>query len=482
MNKIEQIMRKRNIRKYLNNVLASMLVAVCIYSCSNDNLIGDTDKEEKDTKYLAISLNTSDKEDGAENDLRSSGTPVYSEENKIYSLEVLVFKTDGDKKLDGYKSVPRATDAITGDAKEVYEVKGVEITAGTRDIYVIANAPDNYFSAKALSPAGLTISEFKAMTVKLSDQREYAHSGAIVNPEDIPIGGVTPSNQSTDLIMCGYKQVVCSNMHDQQYLGYTTNGGRPTSIIDNSGYVLDGTNPYFVERLVARVAFKKITFNLPSTLNLEAGYPTSVYEYSLDSVFMMNVKTASYFVSDNTAPLAGNFGHGNKDGYLFLQNGLANISATSTLAGSLEEGINSEAYDATLEGNPIQPPTGANYSPLWFYVFENYKTVLNPTYFVIGARFDFISTRDGKAKTVKCYYPIVINANGIGNGNADHNFIKRNYQYSVTAVIRGLGNFYNESLVEELRSASVKESPSSVIEIEETVGQNLFPWIGNVYK
>lgn len=481
MNKIEQIMRKRNIRKYLNDVLVSMLVAVCICSCSSDNLTGDIDdNKEKDLKYLSISLNTTEKEEGAENNLRSSGTPDYSKENKIYSLEVLVFKSDG--KLDGYKSVPRVVDGVTGNTKEVYEVKGVGITAGTRDIYVIANAPDNYFSAKAAAPGGFTISEFKAITVNLSDQKIYAHSGAIVNPEDIPIGGVTPSDLATDLIMCGYKQVVCSNTHDQQYLGYTTNSGRPESVIDNSGYVLDGTNPYYVERLAARVAFKKITFNLPSTLTLEPGYPTSVYEYSLDSVFMMNVKTASYFNSDNAAPVTGYFGHGNRNGYLFLKNGLANISSSSTLSNTLEEGINSAAYDATLEGNPVQPPTGANYSPLWFYVFENYKSVQNPTYFVIGARFDFISTHDGKAKTVKCYYPIVINANGIANGKADHNYIKRNYQYSVTAVIKGVGSFYDASLVEELRSASVNEAPRSVIEIEETVGKNLFPWIGNVYK
>lgn len=480
MNKIEQIMRKRNIRKYLNDVLVSMLVAVCICSCSSDNLTDDIDNKEKDLKFLAISLNTSDKENGAENNVRSTGTPVYSEENKIYSLEVLAFKSD-DGTLDGYKSVPRAVDAA-GNAKEIYEVKAVGITAGTREIYVIANAPDNYFRAKVSSPGGLNLADFKAMTVNLSDQKEYAHSGVIVNPEDIPIGGVTPSNLSTDLIMCGYKKVICSNLHEQQYLGYTTNNGRPESVVDNSGYVLDGTDPYYVERLAARVAFKKITFELPTTLTLEAGYPTSVYEYALDSVFMMNVKTASYFVSSNAAPLAGSFGHGNREGYQFFRTGLTNIFSSSTLSNSFEEAINASAYDATLEGNPIQPPTGANHSPLWFYVFENYKSVQYPTYFVIGARFDFISTRDGKARTVKCYYPIVINSNGVGSGNADHNFIKRNYQYSVTAVIKGLGNFYHESLVEELRSASVSESSRSVIEIEETVGQNLFPWIGNVYK
>lgn len=460
-------MTKNKIKRYLETILVPLIITICIFSCSNEYVMDSDINEGKDKIYLAISLSSSDKEETSENETRSTGTPDNSAESKIYSLVVLVFKSDNGV-LDGYKSIPRKIDVLTGTGyEEIDEVKGVALTAGTREIYVVANAPDNYFSS--ISNIGVsTITDFKNAYENLSTQGQYANLGE-TNTEDpdLPIGGVAPSDWKTNLTMCGYNQVVCSAQDEQQYLGYTANGGRPDGVSD--GYVLNGMNPFYLERLVARVAFKKITFALPSQLQFEAGYPTNVYEYALDSIFLLNAKTASYFVSKDNIPLAGNFGHGNNNGYRFLQNSFSNISTGSIFTDYLEEPINSSSYDIE-----------SNHSPLWFYVFEN--DVQAPTYFVISVRYDFISTLDDKAKTVKYYYPVVINANGIANG-ANHNYIRRNYQYGITAVIRNLGVFYDENTIEELRSAStMKRISVPSIEVEETIGRNLFSWTSNIYK
>jgi hypothetical protein len=96
---------------------------------------------------------------------------------------------------------------------------------------------------------------------------------------------------------------------------------------------------------------------------------------------------------------------------------------------------------------------------------------------VIGVRYNFESTKDaGVIKTVKCYYPVIVNAPA--PGKTTHDYIKRNYQYGIKATIKGLGTVYgnNASL---LKSA---QSPNMAIEIDETIGKNLFPWEGNTYK
>lgn len=444
-----------------------MLVTVYVCSCSSEHGINDVDEEGRKVS-LAISLSTSVKDDADKNNLRTTGTPNSSDESKIYRLEVFVFKSD-DGKLDGHKIVVAPTEY-----DEIDEVKGIDITAGVRDVYVIANGPENYFGVIT----DLTHTQFRNKYEELSNQGQFPYSNGGGGDVDAPIGGITPTDKRTNLTMCGYKRVSCSNQHDQQYLGYTTNGGRPQTISDGSGYVLDNTDAFYVERLVARVAFTKITFDLGNAaLPLEPGFPpTSVYEYALDSIFIMNAKTRSYFVSDNTTPLDGSFGHGSRLGYIFLQNKLSNVMASSVLTDFLQEPINSVSYDITT------PEANAKYSPLWFYVFENAQSSQYPTYFVISVRYDFIST-DGsnKAKTIRYYYPVVINANGAAN-NADHNYIKRNYQYGIAAVIKAPGLLYDENTIEELRSTPVSSLSSSAIEVEETVGRNLFPWTGSIYK
>ena len=102
----------------------------------------------------------------------------------------------------------------------------------------------------------------------------------------------------------------------------------------------------------------------------------------------------------------------------------------------------------------------------------------NPTYFVIGVRYNFESKKNpGVIKTVKSYYPVKVNEKGTANG-ADHNYIKRNNQYLISVKIKGLGSIYGDNPV-ELKSSQVSDQN---IEITETVGQNLFPWTGNVYR
>lgn len=61
---------------------------------------------------------------------------------------------------------------------------------------------------------------------------------------------------------------------------------------------------------------------------------------------------------------------------------------------------------------------------------------------------------------------------------ADHDYIKRNYQYRITVIIKGLGKLYGENPT-VLKST---QETDSEIEITETVGKNLFPWTGDVYK
>ncbi|HBX44269.1 MAG TPA: hypothetical protein DEG28_00030, partial [Porphyromonadaceae bacterium] len=67
-----------------------------------------------------------------------------------------------------------------------------------------------------------------------------------------------------------------------------------------------------------------------------------------------------------------------------------------------------------------------------------------------------------------------------------HDFIKRNNQYGLNVTIKGVGNLiagYSTKSA-SLRTADIlsAQEDAGVLEIEETVGPNLFPWTGDIYK
>lgn len=458
-------MDKMNIRKYIGLLLALKIAGLFMYSCSEGTgMLSEVSESEKQT-FLSVLLNAPE-----QGGLRSSGNPDESAESAVYSLDVFVFKSEGELEAglcDGFKSTPR--EIINGNEyKVIDEVKDIPVTAGKRDIYVVANAPINHFSGVN------NISDFLARFEELQTQGLFDHPGTVTpNPSEPPIGGIDPSDLKTNLTMCHcIKNVSFNNLYDQHYLGYTTNGGLPVGAPANSGWPLDGSNPFELERLVARVAIQKIEFDFPGDgLTFESGYAkVTNFNYHIDSVFMMNVKTASWFPADVTTALPDHFGHGCNTGYAFLKNGrISNLNPNSQLKTYLTEPIFTQSYDITTIGN--------NDSPLWYYVFENGESSQYPTYFVIGVRYNFESSKNpGTIKTVKCYYPVVVNAPG--STTAGHDYIKRNFQYGIRVKIKGLGNVYGDNPL-PLRSA---QEAGSDMEIEESVGRNLFPWTGNVYK
>ncbi len=454
-----------NMKKYIN-LLVLALTGIVMYSCSGEENISATDETGQETT-LSVLL------DASQDDLvKSSGNPDIDAEKKIYSLEVLIFKSAGEPeegKLDGYGYIPRTTITVTGQTYdkeyvEINEIKDIKLTAGKRDIYVIANAPDKNFSSVQ------NIQEFLAKYEDLSTQGRYPHPGNVTpDPnEELPIGGINPSNLKTNLTMCNYtKNVVFNNLYEHHYLGYTDNSGRPTGVSPTEGWVLNGTNPFYVERLVARIAIQKIEFNLPASLPFEgATYPSSDYTYQIDTVFMLNTKINSRFAANSQLGFVEKFGHGNAAGYSYLNipTRISTLNQSSQQANYMQEAITTPNYDIST-----------NATPLWFYAFENESTY--PTYLVIGVRYNFLSSKDNVAKTVKSYYPVMVNEPKTGK-LADHDYIKRNYQYRITAIIKGLGKLYggNPTILK-----STQETDPG-IEITEAVGKNLFPWTGDVYK
>lgn len=457
--------------KYIRSFLACLLVGAFAYACSNDENV-DNNRQEGDKVRLSINLDTSDRT------IRISGTdPDVNSESAIYSLEVLIFKPQAEGgTLDGYKSQVRELDGVTGKYKKISEIKSIDLTAGTRDIYVVANAPDNYFSDVN------NFTDFKNKFEKLETQGRI-DTQVPDNTED-PIGGLDPYSGQTNLTMCGsVKGVKFNNLAQQHYLGYTTSPGLG-QVLNGNGDQSDPQDKlrFYVERLAARIAVKSIKFALPAQI-VFSDSPTAVnYSYSLDSVFMMNVKTTSVFsrdnnvAGDNMRPINTEFAHGSKDGYTFLKALPAfssKIFASSQQRAELMEGIFTRDYDITI-----------NDSPLWFYAFENDQSATSPaypTYLVVGVRYNFKSAADGKLKTVKSYYPVEINNNGKDTGKADHNYIKRNYQYLLAITIKALKN---TTSVAELKSGIVSQQDqlSSAVEVEQTVGRNLFPWTGNKYN
>ncbi len=464
-----QAMKKMNIKEHINMTIILLWIMGFVCSCSADSVFidegGNTDGEKK--IFLSMLLNPN--EDTKEKSVGNIDDSDF--ESQIYRLDVLIFKSAGEYeagKVDGHDSVPRKI--INGNEYQtIDEIKGISLTAGKRDIYVIANAPEGYFASVK------NITQFLQKYEKLNTQGLFPHPGTVnPNPGDNPpIGGINPSDMKTNLTMCHYeKNVSFKNTEEQHYLGYTSNNGRPGDVASDYGHALFGVDPFVLERLVARVAIQKIEFDLATDIEFEKDYPTSNYTYHIDSVFMMNVKTASWFPAESGNVLSGKFGHGCNTGYQFLKSSmlLNNLNSASELTNYLTEPIFTQKYDITSD-------VTANDTPLWYYVFENDESTLYPTYFVIGVRYNFESTKDaGVIKTVKCYYPVIVNAPA--PGKTTHDYIKRNYQYGIKATIKGLGTVYgnNASL---LKSA---QSPNMAIEIDETIGKNLFPWEGNTYK
>lgn len=463
-------MKKKKIKIQMN--IAKILLGLAmgfVYSCSGDNLLPGTGTGGINESKIELSISLNQPELGKE---KSSGNIDNNSntEKQIYSLDVLIFKSQGEYeagKRDGQKSIARTI--INGNEyKTIDEVAGIALTAGKRDIYVVANAPTGHFSGVN------NINDFLAKYETLQTQGLFDHPGPVTpSPGEPPIGGINPSDLKTSLTMCNFmKNVSFDNTQQQHYLGYTTNGGRPTSVPGNYGKPLNGINPFEVKRLVARVAIQRIEFALPNDGLLFESGSTKVtnFTYHIDSVFMMNVKTASWFPAGITNALTGNYGHGCATGYTFLKNGKINdLNPSSQLKTFLTEPIFTQDYDITN----IAPTD----TPLWYYVFENGESNLYPTYFVIGVRYNFESTKNpGVIKTVKCYYPVIVNAPG--SGAIDHDYIKRNYQYGIRVKIKGLGTVYGNN-PSELKSAQTLDLP---IEVSETVGKNLFPWTGNIYK
>lgn len=466
-----QTMKKIKVKKYINIPLMLTLALSFIYSCSGDNSLIDTD-EDTQAKTVSLSMLLNSPTQG---ELKSAANPDYDAESKIYNLTVLIFKSAGEPEagsLDGYKSISRTEVSVTGETydkeyKEINEIKKISLTAGKRDIYVIANAPDDYF--KTVTNLNSFLSKYESLTT----QGLVPHPGTVIpDPnEQPPIGGIRPSDLKTNLTMCNYfLNAQFSNLNTQHYLGYTTNNGRPEDVASTNGYTLDGTNPFIVERLVARVAIQKVEFDFTNP-NLEfegSQYPVSPdnYTYQIDSVFLMNAKDKSKFTT-NAPVLTGNYSYGNTAAFKFLSQSsrLNNLFPSSQQSNRLSEAIYARIYDETVSD-----------TPLWFYVFENEESSSYPTYFVIGVRYNFISSKDGQAKTIKHYYPVIINEPKAGKA-ANHDYIKRNYQYRIQAKIKALSNMSGYT-PELLKTAS----QSNAIEVEETVGHNLFPWTGYTHK
>lgn len=477
LKQFHKIMEKMNIKK--NITLALILFSGLIYSCSGDDSInvepingGDTDDI-----YLSMALNSNDQQE-----LRAGGNYDNTAESRIYSLEVLIFK-DGNRDVasdgtGGYKSIPRTMETVSGQNydkqwKEINEIKGIKLTAGERDVYVIANAPDNSFSGIN------TLAQFKDKFEELERQgyglkRAHPPGTTVTGGEGNPIGGIDPDGLHTNLTMCHFGRYKFSNQHTQHYLGYTNTTPTPGVPSGGNGLALEGAKAFEVERLVARVALSRVTFDLTKPLTFEGESITKDnYTYQLDSVFLINAKTAIPFSTDgNKAKVADYFGYG--CGTHTYNTYLTALTRSQTSKNAYSADLFEEIYTPNYD-------IGTNSSPIWFYTFENDGTQY-PTYLVIGVRFNY-KKADNTLKTAKYYYPIIVNKSGTTNlGTDNHKYIKRNVQYSIGATIKGLGTpKYPGEVGPLLRSSSDELFDDSAIEVEEEVGRNLFPWTGNKY-
>ena len=81
-----------NMKKYIN-LLVLALTGIVMYSCSGEENISATDETGQETT-LSVLLDAS--QDGS---VKSSGNPDIDAEKKIYSLEVLIFKSAGEPEV-----------------------------------------------------------------------------------------------------------------------------------------------------------------------------------------------------------------------------------------------------------------------------------------------------------------------------------------------------------------------------------------------
>ncbi|OJV81682.1 MAG: hypothetical protein BGO34_09750 [Bacteroidia bacterium 44-10] len=455
--------------KYIIYLFLGLFTAAALMpSCTDGNGPDDLDRP-ADKVSLSISFQ-SEQQLKAENGVRANeggeiDPDVYDRESAVYSLAVLVF--DGDK-LDGSKFIGReikvGTDPADKDYETLEEITDISLTAGIRDVYIIANAPDGHFNGVG------NFDSFKVKMEDLSNQGMYGSSdGEPTDPNGTPIGGEEPDGRFANLVM------------SQSFTGLRLNSGAPKHYLGYSGLTDPGVlldeqgNAIKVElvRLVARVAIQKIAFDLPSTLTFEqGGNPIEEFNHYVDTVFLLNAKTSSsYFPEDNrfTNPL-GSFGYGNIPGYTYLKDKFS--IPDGTYADYLSIPINFPDYDITV-----------HHAPLWFYAFENKDSESSPTAFVIGVKYQYINPGESAVKTKKVYYPVVINREN-PDKEADHDFIKRNNQYGIEVTIKGLGSYMTDYPFRSatLRSMSVLVDTERIMEIDETVGTDLFPWTGNIYK
>lgn len=454
--------------KYIIYLFFGLFTAAALMpSCTDGN---GPDNFNRPTDKVSLSISFHSAQTRTENGVR--GTEIDEEsESKIYSLAVLVFKNGSDE-LDGSKFIDRNPKDIPDaegreDYEELNEIKEIELTAGVRDIYIIANAPNGHFS-------GVTgRASFKQKFEELSAQGMYGQQEDETSG-DTPIGGEEPDDKYTNLVMTQSFTGLTIEGAEKHYLGSYTEDELPEDVTP-----LNEGNPVELARLVARVAIQRIAFALPTTLEFEEGISTSSYNQYVDTVFLINARTvSSYFPEDNAFPNPeGSFSHGNKIGYEFLKDKVP-TAAGSVYADYLYKPINFENYD--IENNQV---------PLWFYAFENGESEDFPTAFVIGVKYQYKNpgdSEDSEPKRKKAYYVVVVNREG--KGSADHNFIKRNNQYGIQVTITGLGDYTGdypksaESAVLRAMSFLSSQDMDGVMEIEETVGPNLFPWTGDVYK
>lgn len=463
-------------------------------SCSdNDDTIYDDNSSNTGTEKVFLSIGgLASSLDIESNKLRLVGDPNNDDESEIYSYEVLIFKPDGT--LDGYTSRTRQVRTISSTENVSYDkayvvrdtIANIECTAGTRDIFVVANSFDNRFN----SLVGITKQQFLSYLEGLDSQGQGTTSNPNAHPTGttftsssggIGIGGYVPSDLKTNLTMVGCAlNVKFDPTESNHYIGFYENNGYPQTVT-TGGILVSANYKFKLYRLASRIAMKSIKLDFPATLPLEDGVNANIsnYEAYIDTVFLINAKGASYY-SDSlmTKVPNGDFSHGNEYGYNILKNkGLSFLSSSTKYKEYL--------FEST--GGVKNYNIEQNQSLLWFYTFENYNVaaptqlVSNPTAIVIGVRFDFISS-DGNPKTVTHYYPIQVNSKA--QVGVDHLGIKRNHQYRLSVTIKNLNNgYYNydPSQVEAIRSSAVSEN-SSIVEVEEEVGTHLFPWTGGVYK
>lgn len=407
---------------------------------------------------------------------RVEGAPNSSDEKRIYSLAVLVFRKDGT--LDGYGKTDRTvtTTAAKGLSKkysasytEIDEIRDIDITTGTRDVYIIANAPDGYFDRVS------SIDDLYGLQESLTNQgSNYFRS---LNNEQLegsenPNSGAGLPDWETNLTMYAHvKDVVFEPDESAKhfFLGYTgTTDGIPSHALSTETNKAPlGNAPVELERLVARVAINQIMFDLKEELEFEGfgSYASAAVEYELDSIFVLNAKLQSRISTEADEP-SGSFGYGDQDGYNALRS-VINV-ASSSYSPWLGEQI---VYD--FYGNY---DITDNSTPLWFYLFENIAQKGSyPTYFVIGVKYRFRDA-DRNVQQMTYYYPVVINSSS-STGEAD-NSIQRNSQYGLYVTITGLG--VARGAVTTRSTAWDMDNLPVKVYVEK--GSNLFPWTGNVYK